>query len=169
MSNEDFRSPEFHYHSDAIPRDVSATAMTPRKKKNEARNVGWSITLLDLFFILCFAIIFVPQLLRKGARTEWSGYQWNLKNQVFAGETLIALRVKATQKAVHTQEPYQVQFYADDQTITPTPMQVILPDIDEENMVRLTVPALKGERLRAVISIRGKTLELANSIAKDGS
>lgn len=169
MKEIDSDSSEFHYYSEPTRKDFSVLSNKAKKKKNHSGRIGLLITLFDLAVIVVFTVFFMPHLLRRGAQSQWQGYEWTLKNQAFSGETLIALRVKATKQAQHTQQPFQVQFFADDTPITPVPMQAVLPDIQNENVVRLNVSALQGDRLRVVISIGTEKIELANSLAKDDS
>ncbi len=171
MRRESADLPELRYHSDLKPKDFSIAVSKERRKTQDSRRLGLRITVIDLGFILLFALIFMPLLMRKGAQKEWNGHQWSLRNQTFTGETVIALRAKALppkegQNSL-AKQPYQVQFFCDDKALTQQPMQAVFPENGQENLIRLAVPALEGKYLKAVITFKGKSTELRNSVSKD--
>lgn len=168
MPRESAEIPELKYHSRLKPKDFSIAITKERQKTQDSRRIGLRITMADLAFILLFALIFMPLLMRKGAQKHWNGYEWSLRNQTFTNETTIALRAKPLpdhEDLAH--KPYQVQFFCDDEPLTEKPMQALFPKKDEETLTRLTLPALKGKYLKAVITFEGKTTELRNSVSKD--
>lgn len=171
MRRESAEIPDFKYHSDLKPQDFSIAISKEMRKTHDSRRLGLRITMVDLGFILLFALIFMPLLMRKGAQKEWNGYQWSLRNQTFTGETVIALRAKALPKkkgqASLARQPYQVQFFCDGKALSEKPMQAVFPQEEQENLIRLVVPALEGKYLKAVITFEGKSTELRNSVSKD--
>ncbi|MGL4524595.1 MAG: hypothetical protein ACRCVN_03615 [Spirochaetia bacterium] len=159
--------PNFTYHSQNTVDEMNARARPSRKKV--ARRTGWAITLADIAIITLLGIFLMPFLLRKGANVTWQDYAWTLKNQALSGQSFIALRVQSTDKSQRENEAFSVIFYADDIAIHESPIQGTLPPITQDKFVRLTLPALQGKRLKAVITFDGEDLELANSIARDGT
>ena len=168
MRRESADMPEIKYHSNLKPQDFSIAMSKERRKTQDSRRMGLRITIADLGFILVFALIFMPLLMRKGAQKQWNGYEWSLRNQTFTGETTIALRVKSMPQGSHlAKKPYQVQFFCDGEALTQQPMQAVFPEEGQEGLTRLNVSALEGKYLKAVITFEGKSTELRNSVSKD--
>jgi hypothetical protein len=152
------------FHTDFQPKEFSIDPKRTHPKRK--RNMSYVITMMDVVIIVLLGIFLQPYLVMRGASTEYEGYRFILKNQAFAGQSMISLQVINKQGQL-MQQPYQITLFQDDVSLSQEPWLETLPDAGTDSLLRVNMPSLAGKKLKAIIQCNGQYITLINKIDRE--